>query len=334
MLALLFAPSKIESLPFLSESADSVDLEGIDAMKLFAWSWFELLLSLSPSPVTEFSLDGGDKFMPNMFRDSLLNSSISLAPDGRCGKWFDEVELLPPRADSITRFIVSMSRIGGPPGFRGCDEVLEGDEDAEADKDNNAEAAAATELGTLDIAELLYSPFSRFSKYLFLGGLGVELEFVFILLDELLLLLFVPLIPGVQSNCKFVPNNEPNWPDNGTAEVEVEDEDWKLICGGEGGCTVVGDLKLILYHLKCGLAFINASLLLLASSVYFAFWSCSRAAHHSPRIFVIRRFSRCGYFCLTTLRCRLQNIRNAFIGRFWDWDEELEDESWFVRGKV
>ena len=100
--------------------------------------------------------------------------------------------------------------MGGPPGFKGCDEVLEGDEDADAERDNNAEAAAATELGTLDIAELLNSPFSRFSKYLFLGGLGVELEFVFILLDELLLLLLAPLTPGVQSKCKPEPNNEPN----------------------------------------------------------------------------------------------------------------------------
>lgn len=54
--------------------------------------------------------------------------------------------------------------------------------------------------------------------------------------------------------------------------------------------------------------------------MYFLLASPSKAAHHSPKILVIRLFSRCGYFCLTTLRCRLQNIRNAFIGRFCDRD--------------
>ena len=86
MLSLLLAPGAIESLPFLSELVDSVGLEASDAMKFLAWPWFKLLLSVSPSPVIEFNLDGGDIFMPNIFRDSLLNSSTSLPPDGRCGR--------------------------------------------------------------------------------------------------------------------------------------------------------------------------------------------------------------------------------------------------------
>ena len=35
-------------------------------------------------------------------------------------------------------------------------------------------------------------------------------------------------------------------------------------------------------------------------------------------------FSRCGYFDLTTDRCRLQNIKNAFIGRFCCCEELLQ----------
>ena len=84
----------------------------------------------------------------------------------------------------------------------------------------------------------------------------------------------------------------------------------------------------VLYHLKCGLAFINASLYCLANSVYFCFWSPSRAAHHSPRILVMDLFSKCGYFDLTTDRCRLQNIKNAFIGRFCCCEELLKVLTW------
>lgn len=79
----------------------------------------------------------------------------------------------------------------------------------------------------------------------------------------------------------------------------------------------------VLYHLKLGLAFMKASLYCRASSVYFCFCSASMLAHHSPKILVMLRFSKCGYFCFTTERCLLQKIKNAFMGRFCDELSEL-----------
>lgn len=161
----------------------------------------------------------------------------------------------------------------------------------------------------------LNSPFKWFSKYRFLGGFGVE--FVF--------------------GCEV-------WE---LFSVWLEAIDWgRGAAGGDGGC--IGGLKqfkcklivkwiirsqsylksVVLYHLKCGFAFMNASLYCRANSVYFCFCSPSNAAHHSPNILVILRFSRWGYLERTTLRCRLQNMRNAFIGRFCDCDAESAKREW------
>lgn len=65
----------------------------------------------------------------------------------------------------------------------------------------------------------------------------------------------------------------------------------------------------VLYHLNDGWAFMNSSLYFRASSVYFDFCSRSIFAHHSPSIFVMLRFSRCGYFCFTTDLWRLPGRR-------------------------
>lgn len=75
----------------------------------------------------------------------------------------------PPRAFSITRFMVSMSRTGGPPGLRGGQEVVV----------VLVVSVVVEAEGTVDSVEPLNSPFSKFSRYRFLGGLGVEFEFEF-----------------------------------------------------------------------------------------------------------------------------------------------------------
>lgn len=58
----------------------------------------------------------------------------------------------------------------------------------------------------------------------------------------------------------------------------------------------------ILCHRKSGFAFINASLYWRARLVYEAFSPVSKFDHHSPKIFVIFRFSKVGYFSLTMAR--------------------------------